>query len=178
MTIKRPNDTVILERRYAAKGTNIIREGEEGASAFLIQSGSIDIYLLHSDRKVVLATLGPGDIFGEASLIMETPRTASAEAAEDTNLIVITRQVLKDKLERSDQTIRAILQMLMRRLQRGNDSLMSKRPTVEDMQEGLIFIYEKLMTELPKTDKPHFRQEVLPLIEELNNKLTQYKSKL
>ena len=66
--------------------------------------------------------------------------------------------------------------MLMKRLQQGNDSLMSKRPTIEDMQEGLVFIYEKMMQELPKTDKPHFRQEVLPLIEEINQKMSQYKA--
>lgn len=174
--IKRPHDTVILERRFFAKGTNILREGEDGSSAYLIQSGSVMIYSIHNERKIVLANLGVGDIFGETSLILNTVRTASVEALEDCNLIVITRQVLKDKMDKSDPTIRALLQMLMRRLQQGNDSLMGKRPTIEDMQEGLVFIYEKMITELPKTDKPHFRQEVLPLIEEINNKLSQYKA--
>lgn len=176
MTIKRPHDTVILERRFVAKGTNILREGEDGSSAFLIQSGSVQIYSMHNERKVQLAMLGVGNIFGETSLILNTKRTASAEAAEDCNLIVITRQALKDKMERSDPTIRAILQMLMKRLQQGNDSLMGKRPTIEDMQEGLVYIYEKLTEELPKTDKPHFRQEVLPLIEQINAKLSHYKT--
>ncbi len=174
--IKRPHDTVILERRFFAKGTNILREGEEGTSAFLIQSGSVIIYSTHNERKITLATLGVGNIFGETSLILNTPRTASVEAAEDSTLIVITRQTLKDKMEKSDATVRALLQMLMKRLQQGNDSLMSKRPTIEDMQEGLVFIYEKMMQELPKTDKPHFRQEVLPLIEEINQKMSQYKA--
>ncbi len=68
--------------------------------------------------------------------------------------------------------------MLIKRIQQGNDSLMNKKPTFEDMQEGLLYIYEELLSKLPKTQKPHFRQEALPLIEELNAKLSEYKDKI
>ena len=171
-----PRDTIILERRHAAKGDIIIREGEEGATAFLIQFGSVQVFSMHNDKKVVLSTLKMGEIFGEMSLLRDQRRSASVEALEDCNLIVITRQSLKEKAEKADPTIRAILAMLMRRIQQGNDSLMNKKPTFEDLQEGLYLIYEDLLAELPKLKKPLFRNEVLPLIEQVNQKMAEYKA--
>jgi CRP/FNR family cyclic AMP-dependent transcriptional regulator len=173
---KKPHDTVILERRFAQGGTCIINEGEEGSSAFLIQSGSVQIFSMHNNKKVILGTLQMGEIFGEMSLIKDIPRSASVEALEDCNLIVITRQSLKAKLDSTDATIRAILMMLIRRVQQGNDSLMNKKPTFDDLQESLLVLYEDVLSGLPKTKKPHFRQDVLPLIEELNQKMAEYKS--
>ncbi len=173
---RKPNDTIILERRFFPKGSVIIHEGEEGTSAFLIQSGSVQIYSTHNDRKVVLSSLKTGEIFGEMSLIRDQPRAASVEAVEDCTLIVITRQSLKAKLDSSDATIRAILMMLIRRVQQGNDSLMNKKPTFEDLQEGMLALYEEVLAGLPKPEKPHFRQEVLPLIEQINEKMAEYKA--
>ena len=173
---KKPHDTVILERRFVPRNTHIITEGEEGTSAFLIQAGTVEIFSTHNDKKVVLGTLKTGEIFGEMSLIKDMPRSASVEALEDCNLIVITRQSLKAKLDSTDATIRAILMMLIRRIQQGNDSLMNKKPTFEDLQDGLLALYEEVLSDLPKLKKPHFRQEVLPLIEELNQKMAEYKA--
>ena len=173
---KRPRDPVILERRFYPKGALIIGEGEEGSTAFLIQSGSVQVFSNHNGKKVILCNLGIGDIFGESSLIRDVPRSASVEAAENCNLIIITRSALKDKIERSDPTIRAILNMLVRRIQQGNDSLMNKKPTFEDLQESLIMLYEEVLSGLPKTKKPHFRQEVLPMVEQINQKMAEYKA--
>lgn len=172
---KLPRDTVILERRFAAQGEIIIREGEDGTTAFLIQSGSVEVYSIHNEKKIVLSTLQTGEIFGETSLLRDQPRSANVAALEPCNLIVITRQALKDKVEKTDPTIRAILGMLIRRVQQGNDSLMNRKPTFEDLQEGLYLLYEELLSELPKLQKPHFRNEVLPLIEQINQKLSQYR---
>lgn len=173
---KKPHDTVILERRFVPRNTHIITEGEEGTSAFLIQAGSVEIFSTHNNKRVVLGTLKTGEIFGEMSLIKDMPRSASVEAIEDCTLIVITRQSLKAKIDSTDATIRAILMMLIRRVQQGNDSLMNKKPTFDDLQESLLVLYEDVLSGLPKTTKPHFRQEVLPLIEELNQKMAEYKS--
>lgn len=171
-----PKDTVILERRFYPKGGTIISEGDEGTSAFLIQSGSVRIFAKQGDKEVTLTTLGMGEIFGEMSLIRDIPRSASVQALEDSQMIIITRQSLKDKLEKTDVTIRAILMMLIRRIQQGNDSLMNKKPTFEDLQESLFVLYEDVLSALPKPQKPHFREEVLPLIEKVNEKMAHYKA--
>lgn len=171
----KPKD-IIFERLSFAKGDIILNEGEAGSTAYLIQSGSVRIFAEHNSKKVTLSTLYAGEIFGEGSLIRETPRSASAEANEDCNLIVITRQALQYKLERSDPTIRALVRMMAKRVQQGNDSLMNKKPTFEDLQDNMIYLYQELLGQLPSLNKPHFRQEVLPLIEELNKKMSEYKA--
>ena len=174
---KRPNDTVILERRFFVHGANIFREGDEGSSAYLIQSGSVDIFSMHHGKKVVLATLKAGDIFGEISLICDVPRSASVDAAEDCNLIVLTRQSLKDKMDQSDPTIQALIKMLIKRVQNGNDNVMNKNITFEDVSEGLICVYENILERLPSASKILFREDVLPLIEQVNTKMGEYNAK-
>ena len=67
-------DTIILERRFVPEGTLVMRQGEEGYSAYLIQSGSVGIYSEQDGRKVELARLQAGQIFGEMALIFDEPR--------------------------------------------------------------------------------------------------------
>jgi CRP-like cAMP-binding protein len=173
--VKKPHDTVILERRFFAGGTCVFREGDEGSSAYLIQSGSVHVYSTHNDKKVILATLEAGNIFGEISLICNVPRSASIEAAEDCNLIVLTRQSLKDKMDQSDPTIQALIKMLIKRVQHGNDSLMNKNVTYEDVKESLMLVYENILKALPSATQVLFREDVLPLIEKVNTKMGEYK---
>lgn len=63
------------------------------------------------------------------ALFNDDKRTATVKVLEDCNLIVISRQTLKEKLERSDPTIRALVEMLSQRLVSGNLSVTNKRPT-------------------------------------------------
>lgn len=175
MTPPTSRDTQVLERRFLTAGEVIISEGEAGANAFLIQSGTVRIFSKHNGKKIVLGTLGPGDIFGEMSLIRDMPRSASVEAITDCLVIIITRPVLKEKLEKSDATVRAILAMMIKRVQSGNDSLANKRPTLEDLQENLVLLYEEVMSTLPIDRKPFFRDEMLPLIEDITDRMKKFK---
>lgn len=53
----------------------------KGATAFLIQFGSVQVFSHHNDKKVVLSTLKMGEIFGEMSLLRDQPRSASVEGS-------------------------------------------------------------------------------------------------
>jgi CRP-like cAMP-binding protein len=109
------------------------------------------------------------------SLIRDMPRSASVEAITDCLVIIITRPVLKEKLDKSDATVRAILAMMIKRVQSGNDSLANKRPTLEDLQENLVLLYEEVMSTLPTDRKPFFRDEMLPLIEDITDRMKKFK---
>lgn len=80
------------ERSFSA-GDTIIREGHEGGRGFyLVLSGHAEV----SKGDVKLAEFGPGDHFGEMSLLLEdTPRTADVVATDDTTCLAITQWDLK-----------------------------------------------------------------------------------
>jgi CRP-like cAMP-binding protein len=56
---------------------------------FIVFSGKINLYKERQDNRILLATVHPGDFFGEMSLVDNSPRSATAIAAEDTRLIVL-----------------------------------------------------------------------------------------
>ncbi len=116
-----PRDRVILERRFVPEGTVIIKEGDEGYSAYLIQSGEVEVYSKNEEgNNISLARLGSGEICGEMALISNGIRTASVRTVQDCNLVVITRAAFEEKLKRSDTTIQAVVHMLIRRIVSSN----------------------------------------------------------
>lgn len=164
---KNKKDTVILERRFVQKGTVVVREGELGRNAFLIQSGQVSIYAGGGDGKArtQLAVLGVGQIFGEMALVFDEPRAATAEAAEPCNLIVITRDTLKQKLELSDPMIRAFVPMLLKRLLQANSALLQRQGSLDDMTAAASIIYENVCNALPPARKQTLQNAVLPKLE-------------
>ncbi len=164
--VKTSKDMTILERRYVPCGDIILQEGERGNNAYLVQSGEVEVYSMAGDREIILGKMGPGQIFGEMALVFDKPRTASVRATEHCNLIVITRNVFNDKLRRSDTTIRAIVNMLTKRIIETNNALLNKNDGLDDLQETVLNVYNNVVETLPKTERREFRNAVLP---ELNN---------
>lgn len=73
-------------------GQVIIREGRVGAAFFIIVSGSVEVVRdLGGAQESVLATLGPGEFFGEISTVKHLPRSASVRATADSDFLVIRR---------------------------------------------------------------------------------------
>ncbi|MCB1650506.1 MAG: cyclic nucleotide-binding domain-containing protein [Alphaproteobacteria bacterium] len=160
------NAPPILERRYYAEGDVIVREGELGECAYLIQSGAVEVFAENEDHNVPLAVLEVGQIFGETALISDAPRTASVRASKDCNLIIITRLDLEEKLKKSDGTIRAIVRMLMQRLSKSNNSMVQIKNDISDLKSAATIIYENVSARLPPDRRQEFKQRVLPRLEE------------
>lgn len=168
----------ILERCYVPKDTMILREGEEGNCAYLIQSGRVRVFTKNdSGKKIELATLGLGQIFGELALIFDEPRSASVESLEDCNLIVLTRETLDYKLGRSDPTIQSIVEMLTQRIITTNNTLLNKRSNLEDLREAVRVMYQNIITSLPRSRQREFQSEILPKLEDLLNSVDAFQKR-
>lgn len=153
---------VILERRYIPKGTLVVKEGEEGNCAYLIQSGSVSVFTYNDGQRIELAKCELGEIFGELALIFDEPRSASVVALEDCNLIIITRDTMQQKLERSDPTVKAITGMLTRRIITANNTLVSKQSDIDDLTNTSRIIYQNVLTSLPRSKQRSFQKAILP----------------
>ena len=78
--------------RVYPDNTMIFSEGEDGSELFIIQSGSVKITKIVNDNEVLLATLSPGDIFGEMALLNNEPRSASALAGGETKMMAVNKR--------------------------------------------------------------------------------------
>jgi CRP/FNR family cyclic AMP-dependent transcriptional regulator len=103
----------IIERRSFKDGETVFREGEVGSTAFLVQSGDVEISRMVDDEVKVLGSIGTNGIFGEMALIDEKPRMATAKVKGGAIIMTITKMMYERKLKSTDPFIRALLRILV-----------------------------------------------------------------
>lgn len=79
-----------LNRQFP-DGSTIMIEYEPGSELYIIQGGKVKISKVINEKEVLLATLKPGDIFGEMAILENKPRSATATAVGDINALVINK---------------------------------------------------------------------------------------
>jgi CRP-like cAMP-binding protein len=104
-------------------GDTIIQQGEPALEAFLIEDGTAEVFMERDGKPVILATLGPGEIFGERALFKGSDYGASVRAMTPLTALPITPPVLDAKIKSCDPMIRALIRMLMVRLAQANEKI-------------------------------------------------------
>jgi len=95
--------------RSYGEGDIIVTEGEEGSSLFLIVSGAVKVFTRgERGEHLPLAELGPGDFFGEVSLLTGKPRTATITAKEQVLAIELTKADV-DRIAAEHPEVRSVL---------------------------------------------------------------------
>jgi tetratricopeptide (TPR) repeat protein len=84
-----------LPERHA-KEKMIVEEGDSGDSVYLIMSGSAKVISHLLGKEIELATLVPGDIFGEIAFLTGRPRTSSVIALEDLEVLEFNKLLLDE----------------------------------------------------------------------------------
>ncbi|TNF99038.1 MAG: cyclic nucleotide-binding domain-containing protein, partial [Gammaproteobacteria bacterium] len=82
----------MLKSRTIPAGELIIREGDTGSSMFLIARGVVRVVKGKGDAEIDLASLLPGDFFGEMALLHDEPRSANCRAVTPCALYELTRE--------------------------------------------------------------------------------------
>lgn len=101
-----------------AKGELIIKEGDYGISIYKILEGSVRIFRQEGQRKITLATLGRGEVFGEMTFFnfLLEPRSASVEAIDDVQVEVWHPAMLADEYKKIPPALRYVVRHTLNRL--------------------------------------------------------------
>ena len=99
---------VARERAYP-RNSVILFEDDPGDALYVVANGQVKVVLIGEDgREVILSVMGPGEFFGEMSLLDDEPRSAHVIAMEDSSLAVLRREDFEGLLTSSPQIALAL----------------------------------------------------------------------
>lgn len=102
-----------LERQTFEPGSVLIKEGDVGDEAYLIEEGSVAVFRELAGQRVRIGRVGAGGMIGEMALIDSAPRMASAVAEKRVTVRVVPRRVIESELKRADPLVRAMVTTLV-----------------------------------------------------------------
>ncbi|MGQ9731816.1 MAG: Crp/Fnr family transcriptional regulator [Candidatus Zipacnadales bacterium] len=167
-----------FRRKTFTKGEVLVKAGGPGGSVFFIERGQVRISLPGiGGREITVAHLGPGDCFGEMSMLDGEPRSANAIAIEDTSVLEGTREDFMRSLEASPRIAMSLLVMMSQRLRAANEIIESL--SFLDVQGRvarlLLDIADKEGSPIPEgiaIPLPYTRQEMANIVSTSRETLT------
>jgi EAL domain-containing protein (putative c-di-GMP-specific phosphodiesterase class I) len=96
-------------------GDTLMKEGEIGHAAYIIESGQVEILVDRGNNKLKIGTRGPGSMVGEMAMIDDQPRTATVRAVEDCEVIEITREDFEGWIENADPVLKMTMHVILTR---------------------------------------------------------------
>lgn len=118
---------VTCKYRLAKAGETVMRAGEPGSEAYLVDRGTLDVRLAEaSPEGTLVARLGPGEWVGELSLILDEPRSATVIAATDVQLRRFTKHDLGHMLTDDPDRTLELVRQLARRVKAVNERLVGR----------------------------------------------------
>ncbi|MDQ3618900.1 MAG: cyclic nucleotide-binding domain-containing protein [Actinomycetota bacterium] len=108
--------------QWPAEGM-VFTDGSAGDALYIVLSGRVRIYATVDGKEIDVASIGPGDFFGELSLMREEPHSKSAQATEQTELMAIPKDSFASLLA-SDARLRGVVdQRISERLAANDQAL-------------------------------------------------------
>ena len=112
--------------RYG-ESERIFTEGDLGTTMYIVQSGKVRLFRMVDAQKRVHGVMEKGDFFGEMSILEGLPRTISAEAVEDSELIEINSMTF-------DKMIKGNIEIAIRMLRKLSIRLRESEQKIEALQ--------------------------------------------
>lgn len=145
------------------KGESVFTEGEPGDAAYVVESGTVEIYKKVEGERVRLATLNAGELFGEMAIIDGSERMASAVALEYSVVIKITRYMLEAKLEKYDSFMQALIKILITNLRNVHRAYMRRARSIDDYMNAINYHADGFRQYMKKIEpnEPHISAQAI-----------------
>jgi CRP/FNR family transcriptional regulator/CRP/FNR family cyclic AMP-dependent transcriptional regulator len=109
----------LARRRSYRKGEVVFHTGDPGDALHIVASGLVRIVVYSAaGTEKVLTLLGPGEVFGELALLDGAPRSATVEAMESTETIVLRRDDFLHAIRENPRALDALLGVLASMIRR------------------------------------------------------------
>jgi CRP-like cAMP-binding protein len=106
-------------KRYD-QGTVLFREGDPGHEMYVIQTGRVQLTRHVRGRETHLATLPPGEFFGEMAILNNQPRSATATIIEPARLLALDGRTFEAMIRGNAEIAVRLIKKLSLRLQQAN----------------------------------------------------------
>ncbi len=124
------------EKQYLA-GQRIFSTGDEGGTMYLVESGQVELFVTDTnDERVHLAYVDKGELFGDLSLLVNEPRSASAQAVENSTVFIVDRHDLEMLVKSHPHAALDMMSMLGKRI-RETDILLRNRVVSRNVNEEM-----------------------------------------
>jgi CRP/FNR family transcriptional regulator, cyclic AMP receptor protein len=108
-----------LRRRRFRRNEVIFHQGDPGDALHVVAAGAVKIVLPSTEgEEAIIATLRPGDFFGELAILDGAPRSATAVSLEASETLELPRSAFHDLLDRDPKLRDALLAGLTHELRR------------------------------------------------------------
>jgi CRP/FNR family transcriptional regulator, cyclic AMP receptor protein len=136
---------VVIPRTFP-RDTRVFHEGDPGDACYIVSRGSCRVTRQHSDgRTITLATLGPGTIFGELAMFDGERRSASVEAAENTELLALPATDMKRLIREHPEIAEKLIVALTRRIREANERI--SRQSFQTVPSRVAGVLNQLLAE-------------------------------
>jgi CRP/FNR family transcriptional regulator, cyclic AMP receptor protein len=142
-------------RIHGQQGKVLFLEGDRGDEAYLVVSGTVDLVLESLEgAQLALQQVGPGGYFGEMALVDDEPRSATAIAAGEVELLTISRKDLLAHLQNHPETMLGLLRALSMRVRAADAKIRIL---------GFLDVGGRLATTLLDLDQPAGRRATITI---------------
>ena len=110
---------------HFAEGQVLFREGDPADRVFRLLNGAVDILREFDGDPILLGTVGPGQFVGEMGVVENRPRSATARAASEVEVEILTPTEFLDQIAGSPRDARELIQRLSQRLREADDRIVN-----------------------------------------------------
>lgn len=109
-------------------GSMVFEKDSPGEALYIVLSGEVRIFDQIDGSEIEIARTGPGDFFGEMSLLLDTTHTKNVEAVEDSELLVLMKDSFRRLMEMQDDLAAAVQRRLEERRAETQAKVETDRP--------------------------------------------------